>query len=74
MSLLLLSYQKVGIELIVDKGEFPVHQCVNAIVENECTDLSSEENDVCLESGLVDYVLKHGNQKDSTCHSCFPVG
>ncbi|KVH97796.1 hypothetical protein Ccrd_000076 [Cynara cardunculus var. scolymus] len=65
--------QKVGIELVVEKGDFPEHQSVNVIVANECIDLPSESNAVCLESGLVDYVLKHGNQKDSTCHSCFPI-
>ncbi|KAI3720320.1 hypothetical protein L6452_21236 [Arctium lappa] len=64
---------KVGIELILEKGNFPEHQSVNVIVANECIDLPSEANAVCLKSGLVDYVLKHGNQKDSTCDSCFPI-
>ncbi|XP_024987354.1 type 2 DNA topoisomerase 6 subunit B-like [Cynara cardunculus var. scolymus] len=70
---LIMKVPKVGIELVVEKGDFPEHQSVNVIVANECIDLPSESNAVCLESGLVDYVLKHGNQKDSTCHSCFPI-
>ncbi|MFS8029237.1 putative Type 2 DNA topoisomerase 6 subunit B-like protein [Helianthus anomalus] len=63
----------VGIELIVDKGKFIEHQCVNAIVANECIDLPSEENDACLKPGLMDYALKHGNQKNCKCYSCFPT-
>ncbi|KAM0009153.1 putative Type 2 DNA topoisomerase 6 subunit B-like protein [Helianthus debilis subsp. tardiflorus] len=66
-------FQKVGIELIVDKGKFAEHQCVNAIVANECIDLPSEENDACLKPGLMDYALKHGNQKNCICYSCFPT-
>ncbi|KAI3763548.1 hypothetical protein L2E82_13472 [Cichorium intybus] len=62
-----------GIELIVDKAEFTDDQCVNVIVVNECIDLPSEANAECLKLGLVDYVLKHGNQIDSTCNSCFPI-
>nr|KAJ0210107.1 hypothetical protein LSAT_V11C400159400 [Lactuca sativa] len=65
--------KKVGIELIVDKGEFPEHQCANVIVANECIDLPSEANAECLKSGLVDYVLKHWNKKDSICSSCFTI-
>nr|XP_043625109.1 type 2 DNA topoisomerase 6 subunit B-like [Erigeron canadensis] len=72
--LLIMKVPKTGIELIVDKVEIPVHQCINAIIVDECIDLSSEENIPCLKSGLMDYVLKHGNQIDSTCHSCFPIG
>ncbi|KAI3795971.1 hypothetical protein L1987_38632 [Smallanthus sonchifolius] len=63
---------KIGIELIVDKGNFTEHQCINAIVGNECIDLPSEENDACFKSSLVDYALKHGNQKECICYSCFP--
>ncbi|KAI7728853.1 hypothetical protein M8C21_023832, partial [Ambrosia artemisiifolia] len=73
MELYQLQQPKVGIELIVDKGKFTEHQCVNAILANECTDLSPEENDACLKPGLLDYALKHGNQKDSICYSCFPT-
>ncbi|KAI3497694.1 hypothetical protein L1887_33176 [Cichorium endivia] len=62
-----------GIELIVDKAEFTDDQCVNVIVVNECIDLPSEANAEYLKLGLVDYVLKHGNQIDSTCNSCFPI-
>ena len=72
--LLLLSYQKVGIEVIVDKGELSEQPSVNVIVVNECIDLPSQENAESLKSGIMDYVLKHGNQFDSTCHSCFPIG
>ncbi|PWA53990.1 hypothetical protein CTI12_AA440530 [Artemisia annua] len=64
---------KIGIELIVDKGE-PEQQSVNVIVVNECIDLPSEENSQCLKSGIMEYVLKHGNQFDSRCYSCFPIG
>lgn len=70
---LFLFYQKVGIELIVNKAEFPKHQCANVIVANECIDLPSEANAECLKSGLVDYVLKHWNKKDSICSSCFTI-
>ncbi|KAL8227493.1 hypothetical protein R6Q57_015077 [Mikania cordata] len=70
--MLIIKIPKVGIELIVDKSTFTEHHCVNAIVENECNDLPSEEIDACFKSGLVDYVLKHGNRKDFICFSCFP--
>ncbi|XP_052626106.1 type 2 DNA topoisomerase 6 subunit B-like [Lactuca sativa] len=71
--MLIMKIPKVGIELIVDKGEFPEHQCANVIVANECIDLPSEANAECLKSGLVDYVLKHWNKKDSICSSCFTI-
>lgn len=66
-------FQKVGIELIVDKGTFTEHQCVNAIVANDCIELPSEDNNALFKLGLVDYVLKHGNQKECVCYSCFPT-
>ncbi|PWA97769.1 hypothetical protein CTI12_AA026210 [Artemisia annua] len=72
--MLIMKVPKVGIELIVDKGELSEQPSVNVIVVNECIDLSSEENAECLKSGIMDFVLKHGNQFDSTCHSCFPIG
>ena len=50
--LLLLSYQKVGIELLVNKGELSEQQSVNVIVVNECIDLPSEENAEFLKSGM----------------------
>nr|GEW80963.1 type 2 DNA topoisomerase 6 subunit B-like [Tanacetum cinerariifolium] len=71
--MLIMTVPKVGIELIVDKGGFPEQQSVNVVVVNECIDLPSEENAACLQAGAVDYVLKHGNQVDSTCNSCFPI-
>ncbi|CAH1417224.1 unnamed protein product [Lactuca virosa] len=71
--MLIMKIPKVGIELIVDKVEFPEHQCANVIVANECIDSPSEANAECLKSGLVDYVLKHGNKKDSICNSCFTI-
>ncbi|PWA53209.1 hypothetical protein CTI12_AA447040 [Artemisia annua] len=71
--MLIMKVPKVGIELIVDKGELSEQPSVNVIVVNECIDLPSEENAECLKSGIMDYVLKHGNQFDSTCHSCFPI-
>ncbi|KAI3795974.1 hypothetical protein L1987_38635 [Smallanthus sonchifolius] len=70
--MLIMKIPKIGIELIVDKGNFTEHQCINAIVGNECIDLPSEENDACFKSSLVDYALKHGNQKECICYSCFP--
>ncbi|XP_071736444.1 type 2 DNA topoisomerase 6 subunit B-like [Rutidosis leptorrhynchoides] len=72
--ILIMKVPKVGIELIIDKGENPEQNHVNSIVVNECINLSPEENVECLKSGLVDYVFKHGNQKETTCHSCFPIG
>ncbi|KAI3691161.1 hypothetical protein L2E82_49380 [Cichorium intybus] len=63
---------KVGIELIADKAEFTDDQCVNVIVVNEGIDLPSEANAECLKLGLVDYVLKNGNQKDSTVQFLLP--
>ncbi|KAL4586936.1 hypothetical protein LXL04_011584 [Taraxacum kok-saghyz] len=66
--MLIIKIPKVGIELIVDNGEVSEHKCINVI------DLPSETDAECLKSGLVDYVVKHGNQKDSICHSCFPIG
>ncbi|KAK1425873.1 hypothetical protein QVD17_21235 [Tagetes erecta] len=71
--MLIMKIPKVGIELIVDKGTFTEHQCVNAIVANDCIDLPSEENNAWFKLGLVDYVLKHGNQKECVCYSCFPT-
>ncbi|KAI3749533.1 hypothetical protein L2E82_20147 [Cichorium intybus] len=61
-----MKVHKVGIELIVDKADFTDDQCVNVIVVNEGIDLPSEANDGCSKLGLVDYVLKNDNQKDST--------
>ncbi|KAK9050937.1 hypothetical protein SSX86_027562 [Deinandra increscens subsp. villosa] len=71
--LLIMKIPKVGIDLSVDKGTFTEHLCVNAIVASECIDLPSEENEACFKSGLVDYALRHGNQKDCICYSCFPI-
>ncbi|CAI9267831.1 unnamed protein product [Lactuca saligna] len=73
INLMLIMKIHVGIELIVDKGEFPEHQCANVIVANEWIYLPSETNVECLKSDLVDYVLKHGNKKDNICHSCFKI-
>ncbi|XP_076919574.1 type 2 DNA topoisomerase 6 subunit B-like [Bidens hawaiensis] len=71
--MLIMKIPMVGIELIVDNGKLTEHQCVNAILANECNDSPSEENDACFKSGLVDYARKHGNKKDCICYSCFPT-
>ncbi|KAI3744628.1 hypothetical protein L1987_57715 [Smallanthus sonchifolius] len=70
--MLIMKIPKVGIELIVDKGKFSEHQCINNIVGNEFIDLPSEENDAYFKLSLADYALKHGNQKECICYSCFP--
>ncbi|KAK7252376.1 hypothetical protein RIF29_36276 [Crotalaria pallida] len=71
--MLILGIPDVAIRLVAEDGDVPGSRFEKVFLANECTPLPiSASNLELLKSGLIGYVLKHGNNLSNKCNDCFP--
>ncbi|KAE8023474.1 hypothetical protein FH972_009164 [Carpinus fangiana] len=71
--MLVLKIPNVAYEVVVEREDASGSRCKNLFLANEpYPPPFSASNLDRLKSGLEDYVLKHGNNSNKKCGSCFP--